>query len=361
MIDIIVPRLGESITEAIVARWLKKEGDTVLQDEPVVELETDKITIEVAAPKAGILEEIVAPLNSKQQIGALLGRIEEEDISPSENKKASVSDKKASIQKPSNKEEKKEVTFEKSFPLPDKEDKEISFEKEGETRIPMTTLRRRIAERLKESQNTAAMLTTFNEINMSHVIEARTRYQEAFEKKYGNKLGFMSFFVKASLLALREIPVINAYIDGSDIVYKNYYNIGVAVGTDHGLVVPVVKDADTLSFAQIEQTIATLAQKARENKLEMEDLSQGTFTITNGGVYGSLLSTPILNPPQSGILGLHKIEDRPIALEGNIVIRPMMYVALTYDHRLVDGKEAVAFLVRIKETLEDPERLFLEI
>lgn len=352
MVDIVVPRLGESITEAVVARWLKNIGDTVSQDEPLAELETDKITVEVVAPRDGILEEIIASQGSTQQIGAILGRIKEgknssSPPSPKQQKEEPIKTPDTSPRK------------EKNSPTPRKQ--VAPHGDERERRVPMTTLRRRIAERLKESQNTAAMLTTFNEIDMSLVIEARKRYQEAFEAKYNIKLGFMSFFVKATLLALEEIPVLNAHIDGEDIIYKDYYNIGVAVGTDQGLVVPVIKEADTLSFAQIEQEIANLAKKAREGKLSMEDLSQGTFTITNGGVYGSLLSTPILNPPQSGILGLHKIQERPIALQGNVVIRPMMYIALTYDHRLVDGKDAVTFLVRIKEVLEDPERLFLEI
>ncbi len=355
MVDVVVPRLGESITEAVVARWLKNVGDTVSQDEALAELETDKITVEVVAPKAGVLEEIIALQGSTQQIGAVLGRIKEgknTSSSPSPNK---PQQKEMSIKTPDTSPKK-----EKNSPPPPQKQEEAHRD-EGERRVPMNTLRRRIAERLKESQNTAAMLTTFNEIDMSLVVEARKRYQEAFEKKYNIKLGFMSFFVKATLLALEEMPILNAHIEEEDIIYKDYYNIGVAVGTDQGLVVPVIKDADTLSFAQIEQEIATLAKKAREGKLSMEDLSKGTFTITNGGVYGSLLSTPILNPPQSGILGLHKIQDRPIAVQGNVVIRPMMYVALTYDHRLIDGKDAVTFLVRIKEVLEDPERLFLEI
>src|SRR2546423_155501 len=318
--EIRVPTLGESITEATVARWLKQPGETVERDEPVVELETDKVTLEVPAPAAGKLGEVLAAQGANVPVGAVLGTITDG------------------------------ATASAASPHP-----------ERETRVRMTRLRRRIAERLKEAQNTAAMLTTFNEIDMSAAMALRERWRDSFEKKHGVRLGFMSIFVKAAIVALKEIPAVNAEIDGEDIVYKNHYDIGVAVGTEQGLVVPVVRDADAKSFADIEKEIGALGRKARDGKLTIEDLSGGTFTISNGGVYGSPLSTPILDPPQSAILGMHKIERRPIAIGDKIEIRPMMYVALTYDHRIIYGREAVSFLVRLKEGVEDPARLLLDI
>tara|TARA_R110002050_G_scaffold118195_2_gene235417 strand:+ start:41084 stop:42307 length:1224 start_codon:yes stop_codon:yes gene_type:complete len=406
--DIKVPELGESITEATVASWLKKEGESVEIDEPIVELETDKITMEVGAPTAGVISSIKVKEGQTVAVGEVLGSVdadgkalekpskEEVEKEPEAKQEAPEEDAKAAEPKAAEKPESKpsegdkimspaarKIAAEKNID-PSKvqgtgKDGRITKEdvsgqsesksasastrkSEGqEERVRMTRLRQRIAERLKESQQTAALLTTFNEIDMTNVMALRSEHKEAFLKRHGAKLGFMSFFTKATVAALKEIPAVNAEIDGDEVIYKNYYNIGMAVGTEQGLVVPVIKNADDLSFAGVEKAIVEFADKARSGKLSMGDLSGGTFTITNGGVYGSLLSTPIVNPPQSGILGLHKIEKRPVAINDQVVIRPMMYVALTYDHRLVDGKEAVTFLVRVKEFIENPERLLLEV
>ena len=386
---VVVPALGESITEATIAKWFKTVGQAVAVNEAIAELETDKVTVEVFAPAAGVLSSCAFKEGDTVAIGATLGVIEdgvasaaaaspaplsttpspaspvivpdlpspvvppaaakmmaEHNLSPADvsgtGKKGQIlkSDVIAHVSQPS------------LAPAPSAP---------REERRRMTRLRARIAERLKEAQNTAAILTTFNEIDMSRVIDLRNRHKDLFEKKHGIKLGFMGFFVKAAIAALQDIPSVNAQIEGDEIIYKNHYDIGVAVGTDAGLVVPVVRDADILTLAGIEKTIAELAVKARNGKLSIEDMNGGTFTITNGGVYGSLLSTPILNTPQSGILGLHKVEPRPVVVKDQIVIRPMMYVALSYDHRIIDGKEAVTFLVRLKEMMEDPERMLLAV
>jgi 2-oxoglutarate dehydrogenase E2 component (dihydrolipoamide succinyltransferase) len=413
--EIRVPTLGESVTEATVAKWLKEPGEAVARDEPVVELETDKVTLEVPAPQAGILGEIRTAAGSNVPVGAVLGTIadgvagaqaphplplpasgEREGpappmafgaregegqrllarAGPAVRKLIAESGVDVAALTPSGRGgrlTKADVTAAQApgaqpTPMPAREiapSREPVPAAARETRVRMTRLRRRIAERLKEAQQTAAMLTTFNEIDMSAAIQLRERWREAFGKKHGVRLGFMSIFLKAAIVALRELPAVNAEIDGDEIVYKNHYDIGVAVGTAQGLVVPVVRDADAKSFAEIEKEIAALGAKARDGKLTIEDLSGGTFTISNGGVYGSLLSTPILNPPQSAILGMHKIERRPVAIGAGdserIEIRPMMYVALTYDHRIIDGREAVAFLVRVKEGVEDPARLLFDI
>src|SRR5215469_9308535 len=416
-IEIKVPTLGESVAEATVARWLKQPGEAIARDEPVVELETDKVTLEVPAPAAGTLGEIRAGEGTNVPVGAVLGVIADgatsttgphpaaaeaaatlsrragegldalERSGPAVRKLIAESGLDAAQIAPTGRSGrimKADVVAARdaTTPAPVKEPpaetaatprerrepppqvKEPPSQRplaERETRVRMSRLRRRIAERLKEAQQNAAMLTTFNEIDMSGAIALRERWREAFEKKHGVRLGFMSIFVKAAIVALKELPAINAEIDREDIVYKNHYDIGVAVGTEQGLVVPVVRDADSKSFAEIEKEIGGLGRKARDGKLTIEDLSGGTFTISNGGVYGSLLSTPILNPPQSAILGMHKIERRPIAIGEKIEIRPMMYVALTYDHRVIDGREAVTFLVRIKECVEDPSRLLFDI
>ncbi|MCX7353738.1 MAG: 2-oxoglutarate dehydrogenase complex dihydrolipoyllysine-residue succinyltransferase [Alphaproteobacteria bacterium] len=402
--DITVPTLGESVKEATVARWFKKVGERVEMDEPLVELETDKVTVEINAKAAGTLAEIKVPEGENVAIGALLGSIGEGGA-VAKPATAKAEPAKAEAPKPAapavaakqaegaklapsverlveeNKLDPKAIPATGKDGRLTKGDVLASLESSAkapapqapaapsgprpqaarEERVRMTRLRKRIAERLKQAQNTAAMLTTFNEVDMTKVNEARLHYRETFEKKHGVRLGFMSFFVKASIVALREFPAANGEIDGDDIVYKNYYDIGVAVGTPQGLVVPVLRDADRLSFAEIEKTSAGLGQKARDGKLTIEDLTGGTFTISNGGVYGSLLSTPILNPPQSGILGMHKIQERPVVIGGKIEIRPMMYLALSYDHRIVDGREAVSVLVRIKECLEDPQRILLDM
>jgi 2-oxoglutarate dehydrogenase E2 component (dihydrolipoamide succinyltransferase) len=392
-VEIKVPSLGESITEATVSKWLKRQGDPVAVDEPVAELETDKVTLEVPAPAAGTLSEILAEEGANVPVGAVLGRIGDgaaaaphplplpasgeregpakregegrqalKRSGPAVRKLIEESGLDAAVIAPTGpggRITKGDVLAARPLPSPSTSPAPATGERE--VRVRMTRLRRRIAERLKAAQNTAAMLTTFNEIDMSAAITLRERHRDAFEKKHGVRLGFMSFFVKAAVVALNEFPAVNAEIDGDDIVYKNHYDIGVAVGAEQGLVVPVVRDVDRLSFAEIEKQIAEYAHKARDGKLTIEELSSGTFTISNGGIYGSLMSTPILNPPQSGILGMHKIDRRPVAVGDKVEIRPMMYVALSYDHRIVDGREAVSFLVRIKECVEDPSRILFEM
>jgi 2-oxoglutarate dehydrogenase E2 component (dihydrolipoamide succinyltransferase) len=388
--EIKVPALGESINEATIARWLKKQGERVELDEPLVELETDKVTLEVGSPETGILSEILAPQGATVNVGAIIGRVKEGASSevPKEMPKA----KPLEVSSPTHSEEvslspavRKLVEEHQIDPRrlqgqgkdgrltkgdvlafldKGKAGEIVAPAPESEPhveRVRMSRLRQRIAERLKEAQNTAAILTTFNEVDMSNIMDLRSRLKDSFEKKHGVKLGFMSFFVKACLVALKEIPAVNAEIDGDELIYKNYYDIGVAVGTPQGLVVPVVREANKKSFAQIEKDVAALGQKARDGKLTMEDLQGGTFTLSNGGIYGSLMSTPILNPPQSGILGMHKIQDRPVVVDGKIEIRPMMYLALSYDHRIIDGREGVSFLVRVKECLENPERILLDV
>jgi 2-oxoglutarate dehydrogenase E2 component (dihydrolipoamide succinyltransferase) len=354
-IEIKVPALGESVTEATVARWFKQEGDSVTRDEPLLELETDKVTVEVPAPAAGALAGIAVKPGGKVEVGALLGLIEE---GASGKPTPHVPSNPDAVQP---KPDAAEMPAVEPKPAPVPPPRPANPNATREERVPMNRLRQTVALRLKEAQNTAALLTTINEADMSAVIALRGRYRETFEKTHGVRLGFMGFFVKAAVAALKEFPAVNAAIDGNEIVYKHYYDIGVAVATERGLVVPVVRDADRLSLAEIEKNIADMAARAREGKLKIEELSGGTFSITNGGVFGSLLSTPILNRPQSGILGMHKIQDRPVAVDGQAVVRPMMYLALTYDHRLVDGREAVRFLVRIKECLEDPHRLLLNL
>ena len=410
MTDITVPTLGESVTEATVAKWLKQAGEAVTQDEPLVELETDKVTLEVNAPSAGVLSEIAAAEGATVNVGGLLGRIGDGAAGKAAPKKAAqptaapaAAQQKAEAPPAAPAPAATQSAADRSGPAArklmeekglkpgdvvgtgkdgrvSKEDVLAQAEKPQarapepapvreapretgprEQRVRMSRLRKRIAERLKAAQNTAAMLTTFNEIDMGAVMALREKYRDTFEKKHGVRLGFMSLFLKASLGALKELPAVNAEIDGDDIVYKNHYDFGIAVGTEQGLVVPVVRDCDRLSFAEIEKKIADLGRRARDGKLSLDELSGGTFTITNGGIYGSLMSTPILNPPQSGILGMHKIEKRPVAIGDKVKIRPMMYVALSYDHRVVDGREAVTFLVRVKECLEDPERMLFEI
>ena len=397
---ITVPTLGESLTEATVAKWLKKVGDSVQEDEEIVSLETDKVSIDVTAPKSGILSEIIAKDGATVEVGAHLGSI---DTSASSTKKKEEQQDKqetkvVEIKKEENISEKKIDNQNKKKELSPSvkriiNEKNIDIEsvdgtgKDGrilkgdliglmgfspapntkkieigeEERVKMTRLRSTIAKRLKEAQNNAAILTTFNEIDMSMIIQIRKDNKEEFEKRYGTKLGFMSFFVKACVNALQTYPSVNAEVQGEEIVYKNYYNIGVAVGTDKGLVVPVLGNADELSFAEIEKEIITLGTRAKNNQLSIEELQGGTFTITNGGIYGSMLSTPIINPPQSGVLGMHNIVQRAVVINGKIEIRPIMYLALSYDHRIIDGKEAVSFLVRVKEILEDPRRLFLNL
>ncbi|MSO68697.1 MAG: 2-oxoglutarate dehydrogenase complex dihydrolipoyllysine-residue succinyltransferase [Alphaproteobacteria bacterium] len=445
--EIRVPTLGESVTEATVARWLKAVGDMVKRDEAVLELETDKISLEITATEAGKLTEQTVKQGDTVEVGAILGRIVEGAAAPAqaaapapiakpaaaatapsvkpngaghhaptaptasatapsaqtadddqvmlpsvrklveehvldlrkikgsgpggrvlkgdvlaavEARKSEAAPATAPAQAPA---PAQPASSPASSPAPTPAPAAPVARPDGarEERVPMSRLRKRVAERLKQAQNTAAMLTTFNDVDMSAVMAARAAYKETFEKKHGAKLGFMSFFVKASIQALKEIPAVNAEISGEDIVYKHYYNIGVALSAPQGLVVPVLRDADRMNFAGIEKAIIAFGQKARDNKLAIDDLTGGTFTITNGGIFGSMLSTPILNPPQVGILGMHKIQERPVALDGKVEIRPMMYLALSYDHRLIDGREAVTFLVRIKECLEDPQRLLLEI
>jgi 2-oxoglutarate dehydrogenase E2 component (dihydrolipoamide succinyltransferase) len=396
-VEIKVPSLGESVTEATIARWYKKQGDAVKMDELLLELETEKVTLEVNASAAGVLEKITRQQGETVAVGELLGSIaagaaQGTSAAPAPSAPVQAATAPAtplkkidpvSAMPPS---VTKIVAENNLNPAAisgtgkdgriTKGDALAAIEISPKTsvstatertagkqveRVRMSRLRKTIAQRLKDSQNTAAILTTFNEIDMTNVISLRQKYRDEFEKKHGIKLGFMSFFVKAAIEALKVIPAVNAEIDGDDLIYKNYYDIGVAVGTEQGLVVPVVRGADKLSFAGVETEIANLGKKAREGKLSMADLSGGTFTISNGGVYGSLLSTPIINPPQSGILGLHKTQERPMAINGKVEIRQMMYVALSYDHRIIDGKEAVTFLVKVKEAMENPERLLLNL
>ncbi|MGE0283778.1 MAG: 2-oxoglutarate dehydrogenase complex dihydrolipoyllysine-residue succinyltransferase [Rhizobiaceae bacterium] len=423
--EIRVPTLGESVTEATIGKWFKKAGDTVAVDEPLVELETDKVTVEVPSPTAGTLTEIAAKEGDTVAVGALLGSIGEGGAKPAAKKEAAVAQASGGAGAETVKEaQAKTGEIAGDTPIQERKEAKTSMPaapaaakiaaeagvstdqvqgsgKRGqvlkgdvleaiakgapsqpaevpampvaarapssaddtsrEERVRMPKLRQTIARRLKEAQNTAAMLTTFNEVDMKAVMDLRNKYKDVFEKKHGVKLGFMGFFTKAVTHALKEIPAVNAEIDGTDIIYKNYAHIGVAVGTDKGLVVPVVRNADQMSIAEIEKEIGRLGIAARDGKLSIADMQGGTFTISNGGVYGSLMSTPILNAPQSGILGMHKIQERPMAIGGQVVIRPMMYLALSYDHRIVDGKEAVTFLVRVKESLEDPERLVLDL
>jgi 2-oxoglutarate dehydrogenase E2 component (dihydrolipoamide succinyltransferase) len=432
MIEIRVPTLGESVTEATVGKWLKKPGEAVKADEPLVELETDKVTVEVPAPAAGQLSQILVEQGATVSIGAVLGALSEGGApaqpkaapapaaakpTPPRPAAAEPASEPSQLRAPPSPAARKhlaeaglgadEVTGSgrrgqvlkedvvaavaqaagrpKLEPVPEPQREEPAApvaravavpqrapapevrvpstvsEAGREERVRMTRLRQTIALRLKEAQNTAAMLTTFNDVDMTAVMAMRAQYKELFERRHGVKLGFMGFFVKACIQALREIPAVNAEIDGEDIVFKNYYHIGVAVGTDRGLVVPVLRDADRMSIAEIEAKIGEFGKRAREGKLSIAEMQGGTFTISNGGVYGSMLSTPILNAPQAGILGMHRIEERPVVKNGQIVARPMMYLALSYDHRLVDGKEAVTFLVRVKECLEDPQRFILEL
>ncbi|MCF6368838.1 2-oxoglutarate dehydrogenase complex dihydrolipoyllysine-residue succinyltransferase [Rhizobium halophilum] len=413
--EIRVPTLGESVSEATVGTWFKKVGDTVKADEPLVELETDKVTVEVPAPASGVLSEIVAQNGETVGLDALLGQITEggagagtaapaakpaEAAVPAKTAEPAPSAAPAaaaggSSMPPAPAAAK--VAADNNISTSDVEGsgkrgqvlkgdvlaavakgtsaqaaapaaapaapRPVSSADDAarEERVKMTRLRQTIAKRLKDAQNTAAMLTTYNEVDMKAVMDLRTKYKDVFEKKHGVKLGFMGFFTKAITHALKELPAVNAEIDGTDIIYKNYCHVGMAVGTDKGLVVPVIRDADQMSIAEIEKELGRLAKAARDGSLSMADMQGGTFTITNGGVYGSLMSSPILNAPQSGILGMHKIQERPVVVGGQIVIRPMMYLALSYDHRIVDGKEAVTFLVRVKESLEDPERLVLDL
>jgi 2-oxoglutarate dehydrogenase E2 component (dihydrolipoamide succinyltransferase) len=410
MTEIRVPTLGESVTEATIGRWFKKAGDEVKVDEPLVELETDKVTIEVPAPTAGVLSDIVVKDGETVAVGALLG-----EIKPGAGATASAAPSKAApaatapqparpaaakappadaALAPSVRKLATETGLDPAAVAGTGKDGRVTkgdmlaeIERAAahplqvaqpaaavqvrapsppddaarEERVRMTRLRQTIARRLKDAQNTAAMLTTFNEVDMTHVMALRNQYRDLFEKKHAVKLGFMGFFVRACVQALKEIPSVNAEIDGTDIVYKNYYHVGVAVGTDRGLVVPVVRDCDHKSLSEIEQEIANLGKRGRDGTLKLEDMQGGTFTISNGGVYGSLMSTPILNAPQSGILGMHKIQERPMVVGGKVEVRPMMYLALSYDHRLVDGREAVTFLVRVKDVLEDPARLVLDL
>ena len=398
MADIMTPALGESVSEATVARWAKKPGEAVRKDEILVELETDKVSLEVAAPADGVLESIAAEEGATVEPGAVLGRVKEgaevaaaapaSAPAPAAPKPAPAAPAAAAapVLAPSAQRIATEGGLDPAA-IPGsgkggrvtKADAMAALEARAaapatapaptapreaharEERVRMSRLRQTIARRLKEAQQTAAMLTTFNEVDMSAVMALRNTYKDAFEKTHGVKMGFMGFFVRACIHALKAVPEVNAEIDGQDLIYKNHYDIGVAVGTERGLVVPVVRDADALSLAGIEKAIGALGKKARDGALALDDLQGGTFTISNGGVYGSLMSTPILNAPQSGILGMHKIQERPMAVNGQVIIRPMMYLALSYDHRIVDGQGAVTFLVRVKEAIEDPQRLLLDI
>jgi 2-oxoglutarate dehydrogenase E2 component (dihydrolipoamide succinyltransferase) len=392
MLDIVVPVMGESVAEGSIGSWSKKAGDAVKKDELLVEIETDKVALEVVAPADGVLAEILATDGATVTPGMVIGRVQagaaatpaakpvpvaapaatpaaNHDPMPSAARALETAGLAASSVTGSGKDGRitksdalAAVAALAAAPAPvvaaPSAPRALGAREE---RVKMTRLRQTIARRLKDAQNTAAMLTTFNEVDMTNVMAVRNKYKDIFEKKHGAKLGFMSFFVKACLVALKDVPAVNAEIDGTDIIYKNFYDIGVAVGTDKGLVVPVLRNAEDLGLAGIEQGIAALGKKARDGSLSIDDMQGGTFTISNGGVYGSLMSTPILNAPQSGILGMHKIQDRPMVVGGQIVVRPMMYLALSYDHRIVDGKEAVTFLVRVKECLEDPERMLLDI
>lgn len=377
-VQVKVPTLGESVTEATIAKLYKKQGDNVRKNEVLVELETDKVALEVCAETDGVVTELNVKEGESVAVGAIICSIKAGAVPAAVNEPAPIPAAKAAAVIVDKKEELSpavrkmvaEQNVDTTIIAGTGKDGRIikgdvlaalSATPVREERVKMTRLRKRIAERLKESQNTAAMLTTFNEVDMSNIMQLRSKHQDAFMKKHNVKLGFMSFFVKAVVSALKDIPSVNAEIDGDDIVYKNHYDISIAVGTEQGLVVPVLRNADQLSFAEIEIEIGNLAKKAREGKLTMQDLTGGTFTVTNGGVYGSLLSTPIINPPQSGILGMHKTQDRPVAVDGKIEIRPMMYLALSYDHRLIDGKEAVTFLVKVKEAIESPDRLLFDI
>ncbi len=410
MTDIRVPTLGESVTEATVGKWFKQPGDAVAVDEPLVELETDKVTLEVPAPAAGVLSDVAVQEGATVAVGAILGQIKDGAGAAAAPKAAAPAAKPAEAPKPAP--TAPPAAKPADMPAPPsvrkmaaesgmdpskvagtglhgqvtKGDMMAAIERAAaqptpvatpapvqmrapsppddaarEERVHMTRLRQTIARRLKDAQNIAAMLTTFNEVDMGAVMHMRNEYKELFEKKHGVKLGFMGFFVRACIQALKEIPAVNAEIDGTDIVYKNYYHIGVAVGTEKGLVVPVVRDAETMSLAQIEKKITDFGRRARDGQLKIDEMQGGTFTISNGGVYGSLMSTPILNAPQSGILGMHKIQERPMVIGGKVEARPMMYLALSYDHRIVDGREAVTFLVRVKEGLEDPARMVLDL
>jgi len=407
--EIKVPPLGESVTEGTVARWLKKVGDSVKIDETLIEFETDKVTVDVPSPANGVLSEIAAPEGTNVAVGGLLGVIAEGAAGAKAAPAAAAPAAKVEAPKPAAAPAPVAAApaaadLDRSGPAARKLVEENNVDaasipatgKDGrltkgdvlaaietgsaaapaaaaaapaapradnprEQRVKMTRLRQRIAQRLKEAQNTAAMLTTFNEVDMTAILAIREAYKDGFEKKHGVKLGFMSFFVKACIAALKELPAVNAEISGDELIYKNYYDIGVAVGTENGLVVPVVRDADLMSFSDIEKQIGAYGKKARDGKLSMAELTGGTFTISNGGVYGSLMSTPILNTPQSGILGMHKTQKRPVAIGDKIEIRPMMYLALSYDHRVIDGREAVTFLVRVKDALEDPQRLLLDM
>lgn len=397
-IEIRVPELGESITEAIVAQWLKSVGDAVEIDEAIIELETDKVAVEVPSPVAGVLTEILAEPDETVEVNGLLGVIDENataapsksapkaepEVKPEVKPEAKASPKSKAPLSPAVRrlvDERgidpaaltgtgKDGRITKGDVLAAGETPRTAAAKpvsrtrpddQREERVPMSRLRRTIATRLKSAQDTAVMLTTFNEVDLTNVVALRREYRDVFEQKHGVRLGYMSFFAKACVMALQEIPEVNAEIDGEDIVYKNYYNIGIAVGARSGLVVPVIKDADIKSFAEIEREVGDYGTRARDGKLKLDELQGGTFTISNGGVYGSLLSTPILNSPQSAVLGMHKIQERPVAVDGEVVIRSMMYLALTYDHRIIDGKEAVQFLVTIKDQLEDPARLLLQV
>jgi len=353
-VELVVPSVGESITEVEIGDWLKKQGEAVDQDEPVVVIETEKVTVELPAPASGTISSMLKKKGDKASVGDVIGYIETNGsrATPAPARTADAP-RPAEIPRPAEPEP-RGVT-----PLPSVPP--VRQSGRDEQIVPMTPIRRRIAQRLVEAQKSAALLTTFNQIDMSAVITLRKQHQNAFQAKYRIKLGFMSFFVKASIEALKLIPQVNAEIRGNDIVYRNYYDIGIAVGGGKGLVVPVLRSAERMSFAEVERAIADFAQRAGANQLRVDELQGGTFTISNGGIYGSMLSTPIVNPPQSGVLGLHAIEDRPVARDGAVVIRPMMYVALTYDHRIVDGREAVTFLTRIKEVIEEPARLLLEV
>ena len=381
-IEIRVPSLGESVAEATLGSWLRKPGQHVANGEPLCELETDKVNLEVPAPGAGALTELIAEEGATVAPGAVLAMFEE-GAAPEAGEAPAPEAEPAALGKVEHAPSARKILAEKGVEPsaiqgtgrdgritkgdalaaapPATAPAEAEAPDAAETRVPMTRLRQTIARRLKQAQDTAAILTTFNEVDMSAAMALRSTHREAFEKKHGARLGFMGFFVKACVQALKEIPAVNAEIDGTDIVYRNRYDIGVAVGTPTGLVVPVVRNCDRLGFAEIEKSIAAYGAKAREGTLQMADLTGGTFTISNGGVYGSLMSTPILNPPQSGILGMHKIQERPVAVKGEVVIRPMMYLALSYDHRIVDGREAVTFLVRVKECVESPSRLLLDL